>query len=95
MLSAAIAAAMLGASTAFSAAACAFERLAERISDAFAGFVSFVLRVAFGSSVASVRGDMLDTQASRRLTQASAFVARMVKRERPRIEQRWAMCPSV
>ena len=33
--------------------------------------------------------------ASVELSAASAFVKRLVKREKPRIEARWAMCPSI
>lgn len=86
-LFAAFAAAALIASSAF---ACAFARVRERVVDAFHS----VMRFVFGAMPAPVRGDKLDTKASRRLTAASSFVERMVKREKPRIEQRWAMCPS-
>lgn len=79
-------AAMLG-----SAFACAFERIRERVVDAYHSVVRFL----FAAPVAPVAGDKMDVRSSRLLTAASSFVKRLVKRERPRIEARWAMCPSI
>jgi hypothetical protein len=53
------------------------------------------VRLLFGAPAAPVVGDKADTRTSRLLTAASSFVKRLVKRERPRIEARWAMCPSI
>ncbi len=83
------------AALAASAVATACERFAERISDACASVFGLALRLMFGATPAPVRADAMDSKASRLLTAASSFVERMVKRERPRIEARWAMCPSV
>lgn len=74
-----------------SAFACAFERLSERIADGFHSVMRFLVGIA---APAPIQGDKIDVQASRKLTAASSFVKRIVKRERPRLEARWAMCPS-
>ena len=63
-LFAAIAAAAMLAASAF---ACAFERVRERVVDAFHA----VIRFAFGVAPAPVRADQLDPKASRLLTAAS------------------------
>ena len=75
-----------------SAFACAFERLSERIADGFHSVMRFLVGIA---TPTPFQGDKIDVQASRKLTAASSFVKRLVKRDRPRIEARWAMCPSV
>ncbi len=77
-----------------SAFACAFERLSERIADGFHSVMRFLVGIA-APAPAPIQGDKIDVQASRKLTAASSFVKRLVKRDRPRIEARWAMCPSV
>jgi hypothetical protein len=78
-------------SLAASVFACAFECVRERVVDGFRA----VVRLLFGAPAAPVVGDKADTRTSRLLTAASSFVKRLVKRERPRIEARWAMCPSI
>lgn len=89
-----LAAVALAASAAMSAAVDAFDRLYMRVTDACASLFGLVLRIAFGAP-APVIGDKIDGNASRRLSAASAFVKRLMKREKPRIEARWAMCPSI
>jgi len=74
-----------------SAFACAFERVRERVVNGFRD----VWRFLTSAAPAPIVGDRLDMDASRELSAASAFVKRLIKRERPRIEARWAMCPSI
>lgn len=44
---------------------------------------------------ACVRRDALPLPVAKALHRAAAFVARMAKRERPRMEAGWRMCPSI
>ncbi|HEX7687367.1 MAG TPA: hypothetical protein VF453_06665 [Burkholderiaceae bacterium] len=78
-----------------SVASTAFDGLARVVAaarDAFAFAVS-VVRSAF--RVEPAAGGRVDMRSSAALTAASAFVKRMVKRDAPRIEARWSMCPSI
>jgi len=42
-----------------------------------------------------VRAETLQLPVAKALHRAAAFVARLLKRERPRMEAGWRMCPSI
>lgn len=82
------------AMTAASAVATAFERIGDRVSSACADVFAFALRLAFGTPKAAKDGDRMDGKPARMLTAARSFMEGLCRRESPRIESRWRMCPS-
>ena len=93
---------------AFAAAACSacFDAASDRIAravdglyDAFrslsAAFTALCRWLIPAADVVPALRDAAMLRASIELTRASAFVKRMVKRDAPRFEARWSMCPSI
>lgn len=86
---------LLSLSMLFSAAVGAFASAFERVGDSLASMARAMRDwLVYSFNPAPAVFGALDKLSSDRLTAASAFVSRMIKRETPRFEARWSMCPS-
>lgn len=87
----------LFASIALAALACASIAVAavHRISDTFLTAVSAFKDFAKDAFKAVAEKQATQAVIAVPLVQAKAFVARLVKRERPRTTDGWRMCPSI